>query len=237
MARAAVAWGIRTLAATSHIDHQYMVDPLSIPIRTQRLRELIDAEGIPLELVKGGEVALHRLLELSDEQLRAVHLGSGRHILLEPPFAAPVPSLDNLLFDLQARGHGVLIAHPERCMATSNPDRAAELVDRGALLQVTAASLLGKFGGSVRKTSIAMLERGIVHVLASDAHGAQSRSMDLARALEHVEKEIPGISAHREYLTETVPAAILAGEPLPARPPLPQRRSRLLGRLKGRKQA
>jgi protein-tyrosine phosphatase len=198
-----------------------------------RLNDRLSSEGVPLAVVPGGEVALHRLLELDDEQLNAVHLGAGRHILLEPPFAAPVPALGNLVFDLQSRGHAVLIAHPERCVATADADRAAALADRGVLLQLTASSLLGKFGGTVRRISIEMLARGIVHILASDSHGAGSRSMDLGLALEAAERDIPGISAHREYLTEAVPAAILAGKPLPERPPLPQRRRSLLGRLRG----
>jgi protein-tyrosine phosphatase len=234
MARAAVAAGLTTMAATPHIDHQFMVDPLGIPDRVAALQERLDAEGIPLGIVKGGEVALHRLLELDETQLAAVHLGDGRHVLLEPPFAGPVPALDNLLFELQARGHGVLIAHPERCAATADAVRAGALVERGALLQVTAASLLGKFGGTVRKIAVEMLARGIVHVLASDSHGHSSRSMDLTRALESVERDLPGISAHREYLTEAVPAAILSGGELPEPPPLPARRRGLTGRFRAR---
>jgi protein-tyrosine phosphatase len=233
MAEAALAHGVRTIAATPHIDHSFMVDPLEIPGRVEHLNSRLRAAEIPLGVVPGGEVALHRLLELDDAQLNAVHLGSGRHILLEPPFAAPVPALDNLVFELQARGHQVLIAHPERCAATANVDRAAALVERGALLQLTASSLLGKFGGPVRKISIELLACGLVDVLASDAHGATSRSMDLAGALEAAEREIPGITSHLEHLTVTAPAAILAGEALPERPPMPARRKGLLARLRG----
>jgi protein-tyrosine phosphatase len=234
MGRAAVTAGITTMAATPHIDRTFGVDPLEVAARVRQLNERLQGAGIPLTVVRGGEVALDRVLELDDRQLEAVHLGEGHHILLEPPFAAPVPALDNLIFDLQSRGHQVLIAHPERCAATADVDRAAALAGRGALLQLTAASLLGKFGGTVRKISIAMLARGIVHVLASDAHGAASRSMDLGRALESVEREIPGITAHREYLTELAPAAILAGKPLPERPPLPGPKRGMMQRLRGR---
>ena len=225
--------GITTVAATSHIDHSFMVDPLEIPQRVQHLSERLQAAGIPLTVVVGGEVALHRLLELDDTQLQSVHLGNGNHILLEPPFAAPVPALDNLIFDLQSRGHQVLIAHPERCAATADVERAAALADRGALLQVTASSLLGKFGGPVRKISIELLARGIVHVIASDAHGATSRSMDLVGAVESAERDVPGIANQLEYFTRTAPHAILAGEPVPPPPPPAGRRRGFLGRMLG----
>ena len=234
MARAAVAAGITTLAATSHIDHNFMVDPRTIPERVEQVRELLAEHEVPLDVVTGGEVALGRLLELDDDELRAVRLGDGTHLLVEPPFAAPVPALENVLFDLQARGFRVLIAHPERCAATADPDRAADLASRGIALQVTAASLLGKFGSPVRAIALEMLARGIVDVVASDAHGPASRSMHLDRALEAAERELPGLDAHRDHLLRAAPGAILAGEPLPERPPAPARRRGLLTRLRRR---
>jgi hypothetical protein len=44
--------------------------------------------------------------------------------------------------------------------------------------------------------------------------------------------QLPGLDGQARWLTEGVPAAILAGEPLPERPVLPSRgwRERLLGR-------
>jgi protein-tyrosine phosphatase len=233
MARAAVAAGLTTMAATPHIDHTFMVDPRSVPGMVAELRKRLAAEDVRLDVVQGGELALHRLLELDDEQLAGISLGRGRHLLVEPPFASPVPALEKLVFTLQSRGHGVLLAHPERCAATADVDRAATLVERGALIQVTAGSLLGQFGGTVRRTALEMLARGLVHVLASDAHAATGRSMDLGRALESVEREVPGISSHLEYLTRTAPAAILDGAPVPHPPPLPGRRWDLRGRLRG----
>jgi protein-tyrosine phosphatase len=233
MARAALAAGITTLAATSHIDHNYLVDPAGIPGRVAAVRALLADHGIGLDLVGGGEVALVRLLELDDEDLRHVRLGSGTHLLIEPPFASPVPSLERLVADLRERGHEVLIAHPERCVSTADPERAQALVEQGVALQVTAASLLGKFGGTVRATAIEFLARGIVDVVASDAHGAASRSMDLAAAIASVEPDLPGISEQCPHLTQAAPAAILAGEPLPPRPPAPERRrGGLLRRLR-----
>src|SRR5688500_13311327 len=187
MARAARAAGITTLAATSHIDHNFLVDPAGIPERVAAVRALLAEHGVDLDVVRGGEVALTRLIELTDDELRHVHLGRGRHLLVEPPFASPVPSLEKLFDDLRERGHEVLIAHPERCVATAAPDRAQALVEQGAILQVTGSALLGQFGSTVRATAIELLARGIVDVIASDAHGAASRSMDLAAAIESVE--------------------------------------------------
>lgn len=218
MARAALAAGISTMTATPHIDHTFGVDPRQIPHRVEQLRASLQEAGIDLDVRPGGEVAMSRLLELDEDSLTCVHLGDGRYLLVEPPFNTPVPGLEHLVFDLQSRGHGVLIAHPERCRATADVERAAILAGRGALMQVTASSLLGKFGGTVRRTAVEMLRRGVVQVVSSDAHGAASRSMDLARAVESVENDLPGVSELTEYLTETAPAAILAGAAVPPPP-------------------
>jgi protein-tyrosine phosphatase len=74
------------------------------------------------------------------------------------------------------------------------------------------------FGERVRRFSIELLGEGLVHDLSSDAHDHVRRPPGIGEALASAEDELPGISAQREWLTELVPAAILAGEPLPARP-------------------
>ena len=51
------------------------------------------------------------------------------------------------------------------------PDRVARLVQEGALVQVTAASLEGARDRAAQAAALRLLELGLVHVLASDAHG------------------------------------------------------------------
>jgi protein-tyrosine phosphatase len=117
-----------------------------------------------------------------------------------------------MVADLQQRGFGVLLAHPERSPAFQR-DRAqlARLVERGALAQVTTGSLTGDFGEIPRQAAAAMLHHGLVHVLASDAHDAVHRGPDL-HAADGVLDE-----AQVEWMTTAVPAAIVAGRRLPER--------------------
>jgi protein-tyrosine phosphatase len=68
-------------------------------------------------------------------------------------------------------------------------------------------------------------------VLASDAHDAIDRPPGMTAGLAAAEHDLPGIGAQAEWLTEEVPAAILAGDELPPRPPLPRRPRGLPGRL------
>ena len=49
-----------------------------------------------------------------------------------------------------------------------------ELINGGALSQLTAASLLGNHGKTT-KISMQMIENDLVHFIASDAHNAENR--------------------------------------------------------------
>lgn len=213
MARAGVAAGTQAMATTSHVNHGFGLSPGRIAAARAALGERLEREGVALELLQGGEIAPDRLPALSEDDLRALTLGGGRYLLLECPFS-PAVGLDLMVADLQRRGYDVLLAHPERSPTfMRSPDRLAELVERGALAQVTAGSLTGGFGETVRRAAHAMLERGLVHVIASDAHDERHRPPDLSRALD---------GPQAEWMTQAAPAAILEGGPLPERPPLPR---------------
>jgi protein-tyrosine phosphatase len=218
MARAAVAAGTRAIATTCHVNHVFGLGPAELAGARAALAERLAAEGVELELLAGGEIAPERLPHLDDEALRALALGGGPYLLLECPLSPTGAALDMMVADLQRRGFGVLLAHPERSPGLMRePARLAALVERGALAQVTTGSLTGGFGEPVRRVAEEMVRRGLVHVLASDAHDAVHRPPDLRAAGGLDERQAA-------WMTEAAPAAIVAGRPLPERPPLPRAR-------------
>jgi protein-tyrosine phosphatase len=121
-----------------------------------------------------------------------------------------------------------VLAHPERNHAVQrDPPRLGELVEAGALVQVTSSSLIGTFGSGSKRCGLALVRSGLAHVLASDAHDPVSRDVRLSRAAEAVGDPVLGA-----WLTQGVPAAILAGEPVPERPQgAPSALARLRSRL------
>jgi protein-tyrosine phosphatase len=224
MARAASAAGTRALATTTHVDHRWAVSPADLAAAREALAARLKESGVELELLAGGEIAPARLADLDDEALRGFSLGGGPYVLLECPLSQGDAGLDHMVADLQRRGFGVLLGHPERSPALQrDPRRLAALTALGALGQVTTGSLAGAFGQVVQRAATAMLEQGLVHVLSSDAHDAVRRPPDLraAGALD---------AAQHAWMTVEAPAAIVAGRPLPERPPLPRRRGLRLPR-------
>jgi protein-tyrosine phosphatase len=226
MAHAAVAAGTRAIATTSHIAHVFALGPDDLVPAREALAARLGGDGIALELLAGGEIAPARLPDLDDDALRALALGGGPYVMLECPFTPVGAGMGLMVDDLHRRGFGVLLAHPERSPSFQrDPALLAGLVERGALAQITTGSLTGAFGEIPRRTALAMLERGAVHVLASDAHDAVHRPPDL-----HAADAVLG-AAQAEWMTTAAPAAIVSGRPLPERPPLPRGRG-VRGRLR-----
>lgn len=231
MARAAQADGIQTIAATPHIRGDHPVSITELAGRRTALNDALSDAGIAVRVVGGGELALSRLPELDDQELAEICLGDGNYVLVEAPYTPVADLVEGGVFSLQARGFRPLLAHPERSPAfLGDRPRLAELVRRGVLCSVTAASLSGRFGRQVRHFACAMFREGLVHNVASDAHDPVRRAPGLSAGLEAIEQAVPGAGAQRDWLTREVPASILAGEDAPPRPQPPDRRRRPLGR-------
>lgn len=219
MARVAVAAGTRAIATTSHVGYHYTVKPEGIVRARAALASRLADEGIELELLAGGEIAPDRLPDLDDDTLRVLALGGGPYVLFECPFAPVGAGMELMVADLQQRGFGVLLAHPERSPSFQRDlGLLSGMVERGALAQITTGSLAGGFGETPKRAAVAMLQAGLVHVLASDAHDPVRRGPDLRAAGEVLD------AAQHAWMTTAAPEAIVAGRPLPPRPQLPRAR-------------
>lgn len=228
MAAAAVAAGTRVLAATSHVNRGFGLLPEDLAPARELVAERLRADGIPLEVVQGGEVSVSRIEGLDEADLHALTLGGGPWLLLECPLSPYAPTMEPAVAALRRHGLEILLAHPERSPGFMRSPRALErLLELGAIAQVTSTSFSGRFGDTVRKVAFEMLERGHVHVIASDAHGADGRPPDLLCALEAFERRYEDPRELFDWMTVGVPGALLAGERPPPRPPMPRRRGML----------
>jgi protein-tyrosine phosphatase len=222
LARRAARAGTSTIAATPHIREDYPFDPAEIAPRVKALNAELSGAGVPIDVVPGGELAFSKLPELDDETLRRIGLGGSSYLLMESPYGyVSDQQLERDLFDLQVRGFRPLLAHPERCPAfLDGIDRLAALVERGVLCAVTASSMTGRFGRTVRRFSAELFRAGCVHVVTSDAHDAVSREPDLHSGFRAWDSELPGLLACSEFFIREAPAAILADEDVPPGPEL-----------------
>ena len=126
------------------------------------------------------------------------------------------------------------LAHPERSVEFQrDPSRLDELVRQGVLLQVNAETLLGEARGSAaHRLGRDLCTRGLVHALASDGHRAASWRPVTCLGDAVAEAVALAGPDRARWMTETAPAAIIAGAELPNAPEVraPPRRHRLLWR-------
>jgi protein-tyrosine phosphatase len=231
LASAAANAGTHIIVATPHIRGDHRFSPAAIAPATASLNEALEERGIPLLVLCGGELSISRAAELNTDTLRSLTLGESPSILVESPYTHLGSLLETTLFDLQVMGFRPVLAHPERSPSFQrDPRRLADLVRKGILCSITADSLTGRFGKSVRKFTLEMIRSGLVHNIASDAHDARGRRPDMGPALRELSSEFSRIAGYGAWLTEQVPAALLEGSSPPIRPrALPRRHGLLRG--------
>jgi protein-tyrosine phosphatase len=187
LARASVSDGITHAAMTPHIHPgRYENVRSSVVDATIRFqRELLSA-GIPLRVFAAGEVRLSSdIIDLMEQDqlpfLGTVH--GYRVLLLEFPYGQIPVGTEKLIRWLMAQKIRPLLAHPERNkIIMQNVEKLRPFIDMGCLTQVTAASLLGGFGPEVYDTSMLLLERRWVSVVATDAHNLLHRAPMMSEA-------------------------------------------------------
>jgi protein-tyrosine phosphatase len=213
MLKAAEEAGTTDIIVTPHLNMKYAYDP---EVVEERIKGISAATGIRIH--RGCEFHLtfdnlERLLAAP----RVYTLNATQYLLIEPPDAYIGAGTDKVFERLLFAGLVPIIAHPERNPALrAKPERLQSWVDGGCLLQLTTLSITGGFGSGAKTASMRLLERGMAHVVASDAHDAVHRSPRMDRAHSVVASEFGADAA--DLLFKTNPRCVLEGAPLAPRP-------------------
>ncbi|HEX9665045.1 MAG TPA: CpsB/CapC family capsule biosynthesis tyrosine phosphatase [Thermodesulfobacteriota bacterium] len=148
------------------------------------LNERLEKKNITLKVLPGMEVGITEdLLELVNNG-KVLTLAGGSFLLLETPFMSIPYGIEELIYSLKCSGIDPIFAHPERCHEVQlNPQRLKEIIDLGALVQVTASSFLGYFGDEAKECATNLARSGLVHFFASDAHSPNNRPPIINKAI------------------------------------------------------
>lgn len=217
MAAVAAESGVTHLVATPHSNQRGAFENYTSPalqVRFDCLCTAVREAGIPLELSLGMEIfGTGDVLQLLHDG-RLLTLGGGRYLLIEFGFHEDPLRIERLLDALLADGYWPVVAHPERYYGLQRmPNYLFDWANRGIVLQVNKGSLFGRFGRGAQALAAAMLERGLVGCVASDAHGPDVRTPDLAGAWDYLAERCSEELAR--CLLEDNPGRILRSEPLP----------------------
>ncbi|MEP4147188.1 MAG: CpsB/CapC family capsule biosynthesis tyrosine phosphatase [Halioglobus sp.] len=210
MAELAVADGITQTACTPHI-YPGVFDNTHAGIReaVDSFREQLVAAGIPLEITYGADIQVvpDLVQGLTEGKLPTLH--GSRYFLFEPPHHVALPRLDDLLHGALVAGYVPVITHPERLSyIESDYDKFLAAAERGAWIQLTGGSLLGRFGPRVKKIAERFIRDGVTHLIASDGHNLKNRTPVLAEARDAAAAFVGEEEALR--MVQGRPAAVLA---------------------------
>lgn len=215
MAKMAAADGITTIICTPHQCGNYACNRGDeVRVAVEDLRSALDKAGIPLAVLAGADVRIESDLM---EQIASGDVLSladcRRHVLLELPHELYIP-LEPVHAALKSAGMVGILSHPERNQGIiDRPELVRPLVEMGILMQITAGSLMGTFGESIRKLSEELLTQGLVHFIATDAHGLRSRRPLMRRAFDRA-VELVGESCALAICSRN-PQAVALGEEVP----------------------
>lgn len=215
MALLAVDEGFETTIVTPHQLGSFARNQGDdIRSRCQELQELLDANAVPLRVLPGADVRIDDGMIDKLVSGEVVTLGDHRkHVLLELPHELYLP-LEPILESLDRHGMVGILSHPERNHGIlRKPSLIEPLVEAGCLMQVTAGSLMDGFGSASKALAEQMCKKGLVHFLATDAHGPRARRPKMKDAYARA-CELAGEAAANKWCRE-FPALVAQGKSVP----------------------
>lgn len=224
MAMLAADDGVETVVATPHspgsvASREYSADLIREQVAA--LNAALREQGVPLSVLPGTEVAFDADVPQQLRNGQLLTYAGTRTVLLELATNTIPSSFEMGLFAIQAAGFRVLLAHPERIVEVQqNPNLLLPLIERGVLAQVTGEALNGRQGERMQYIATTLLTHGMIHVIASDAHGASGRRPPLLAFARDAAAALVGEAAAQALVRDT-PAAILAGRSVVLAPPRP----------------
>jgi protein-tyrosine phosphatase len=215
LAEASIQEGTTHVVATPHSNHEFAFHP---EINSEKLAAINERLGGRLTLGLGCDFHLSydNLEELHRDRSRFTINGK-QYLLVEFSDASIPATTTNILYELQLSGVIPIITHPERNpILVQNPKRMVEWVRGGCLVQLTASSLMGRFGRRAKAMSHDLIQKNWVQFIASDAHSMSGRPPGLREAYQALEQEFGRDTAER--LCVRNPRAAFYGEQLEMQP-------------------
>lgn len=211
------AWrnGVKTIVATPHCnlrDVRANYRGREYSLMFSMFRALLRQRGIPITLLPGAEVFAHddNIRELIEGN-HLVTINHSRYLLVEFGFHLDGRVISRTLQSIARRGLIPVIAHPERYDSVQAfPDLVSQWYERGYVIQVNKGSLLGRLGKDAQRTAFELLNEGLAHVIASDAHDMKYRPPGFHSLI----KSLNINPAYLRALLETNPQRIISNKPL-----------------------
>jgi len=199
--------GTTDIVATPHANSKYRYET---DVVKKRIEEATAGIAGKPRIHKGCDFHLsYDNVQAAMEDPRKYAINGGPYMLVEFP-DGPLAGMTRVLTMLVDCGLTPIMTHPERHRQLQQiEEEFVSWVKLGCLVQVTAQSLLGRFGKRAEESGWEMVKRGLAHFIASDAHDTRDRPPRLDLAFEVLSKRVG--EAHAQLLAIDNPKAVLSG--------------------------
>jgi protein-tyrosine phosphatase len=177
--------GTTDIVATPHSNGEFEYQPALID---ERIALLNDKMAGRIRIYRGCDLHLSfdNITE-AVENPKKFSINANRYVLVECSDLHISGSMSKILDRLLAVDLIPIVTHPERNpILQKEPERVARWVDLGCLVQITALSIVGGFGKRAEASARHFFSKGLVHVIASDAHDPVHRHPRLDGAFKFI---------------------------------------------------
>ncbi len=212
MARVAEQDGIAMIGLTPHVFRLTKYGD-NLELLEQKITNSGEGDANPGKFYRGAEVYITDKI-VENIKKNNLTVNNSCYVFVEFPADSVTAGVKDLFYQIMLGGYVPIVSHPERNIVFGRqPGLLCDLVNMGAVAQVTAKSILGEFGHEAREVAEVLLKHNLVHIIASDAHDPENRPPRLRRAVERAAK-IVGEEKALAMVTE-IPQAILDNRVVP----------------------
>lgn len=179
MGRLAYEDGIRHIIATPHFTDTLLNGRSIVSAKVREVQDALDEAGVGVTLYPGNEVRLvdDSFFEHHRKRKTFFYLNEDEtFVLLEQKWSSYEPTTEVLVRGLVEDGVTPIIPHPERhAFFREQPQLLVSLLEAGAWTQVSVDSLLGKNNEDARSFACWLMDRDLIHTIATDAHNVNRK--------------------------------------------------------------
>ena len=191
MAMIAKEQGIDKIIATPHYHPEFKyLKGEELNKACEEFKKQLKENNIDIDIYLGNEIYFTYDLIEKISELDFYCLNNSKYILIEfPPTNFPL-NLCNIVYELKQKGFIPVLAHVERYIKIhDDPEIIYDCIKTGAIIQINSSSLIGKQGKEIQRFCNLLIERNMVHLVATDAHGSQRRRPMMKDAYQYIEKK------------------------------------------------
>ncbi|MEW4265829.1 tyrosine protein phosphatase [Priestia megaterium] len=184
-ARHLVNQGVKAVATT--LDKETNA---SLFLYVKEANQTLKDNNIPLTIVEGMEVVADRRFAESYQRSDTMPASNKKYIVLTIPKEEEADYLKQLIYDIQLNKIVPIISEPEcHPYFLKNKNTLYKFVKKGAIVQLSSDSVIGKNGKHAKKAAMQFIERNLAHVIASGASLDNYKQHSLRQAYDVITKE------------------------------------------------